>query len=130
MQASLDSCELTWRKRYSAPHSGCLCICPSHLKPWSHSKSTAGSVRWQKPAGPAEREKRVCEIVENYLSQNSALCKHLCVYQTVDEEELQDVQQHPPKRDLQRPQMRVGREQRNEAQGTENVCDGKHRLSY
>lgn len=37
--------------------------------------------------------------------------KDLCVYQTVDEEELQDVQQHPPKRDLQWPQMRVGCEE-------------------
>lgn len=56
------------------------------------------------------------------------VCKH--VYQTVDEKELQDVQQHPPQRDLQRPQVRVGGEQRDEAQGAENVRDGKHRLSY
>lgn len=51
-------------------------------------------------------------------------------YQTVDEEELQDVQQHSPQRDLQRPQVRVGSEERDEAQGTENVGYGKHCLSH
>lgn len=58
------------------------------------------------------------------------VCKHLCIYQTVDEEELQDVQKHSPQRDLQWPQMRVGCEQRDEAQGTENVRNGKHCFSY
>lgn len=51
-------------------------------------------------------------------------------YQTVDEKELQDVQQHSPQRDLQRPQVRVGREERDEAQGAKNVGDGKHCLGY
>lgn len=54
----------------------------------------------------------------------------MSVYQTVDEEELQYVQQHSPQRDLQRPQVRVGREQRDEAQGAENVGNGKHSLGY
>lgn len=52
------------------------------------------------------------------------------VYQTVDEEELEDVQQHPPQRDLQRPQVGVGREQRDEAQRAEDVGDGKHGLGH
>lgn len=56
--------------------------------------------------------------------------KNVCVYQAVDEEELQDVQQHSPQRDLQWPQVRVGCEQRDEAQRTENVRYGKHCLSY
>lgn len=58
------------------------------------------------------------------------MCQHLYIYQTVDEEELQDVQQHPPQRDLQWPQVRVCCEQRDESKGTENVSDGKHCLSY
>lgn len=56
------------------------------------------------------------------------MCSKVNTYQTVDEKELQDVQQHSPQRDLQRPQVRVGREERDEAQGAENVGDGKHRL--
>lgn len=52
------------------------------------------------------------------------------VYQAVDEEELEDVQQHSPQGDLQRPQVRVGREQRDEAQRAENVGDGKHGLGH
>lgn len=58
------------------------------------------------------------------------VCKQLHIYQAIDEQELQDVQQHPPKRDLQRPQVRVGCEQRDEAKGTENVGNGKHCFSY
>lgn len=54
-----------------------------------------------------------------------------CVlYQAIDEEELEDVKQHPPKRDLKRSKMRVGCEQGNEAQGTENVCYCKNGLCY
>ena len=40
----------------------------------------------------------------------------VCVYQAVDEEELEDVQQHASQRDLKGPQVRVGREQGDEPQ--------------
>lgn len=59
----------------------------------------------------------------------SLFCSCANIYQAVDEEELQDVEQHSPQRNLQWPQVRVGREQWNEAQGTENVCNGKHCFS-
>lgn len=57
-------------------------------------------------------------------------CLSATVYQTVDEEELQDVQKHPPQGDLQRPQVGVGCEKRDESQGTENVRNGKHCLGH
>lgn len=46
-------------------------------------------------------------------------------HQTVDEQELEDVQQHPAQRDLQRPQVRVGREEGDEPQGAEDVSDSE-----
>lgn len=74
--------------------------------------------------------KGIC-VQTPHLSQISCYCEDkMSVYQTVDEEELQDVQQHSPQRDLQRPQVRVGREQRDEAQRAENVGDGKHGLGH
>lgn len=73
-----------------------------------------------------------CTLLYTTVSMFRCLpvCKHLYIYQTVDEEELQDVQEHSPQRNLQWPQMRVGCEQRDEAQGTENVRNGKHCFSY
>ena len=50
--------------------------------------------------------------------------------QAVDEEELEDVQQHAAQRDLQRPQVRVGGEEGDEPQGAEDVGDGEHRLRH
>lgn len=49
-------------------------------------------------------------------------------HQAVDEEEFKDIQQHPAERDLQRTQMRVGGEERDEAQRAEDVGDGEESL--
>ena len=48
--------------------------------------------------------------------------------QAVDEEELEDVQQHATQRDLQRSQVRVGGEERDEPQRAEDVGDGEQGL--
>lgn len=39
-------------------------------------------------------------------------------HKTVDEEELDDIDDHPPERDLQRPEVRVDGEQMHQFQGT------------
>lgn len=52
------------------------------------------------------------------------------VHQTVDEEELEDVQQHPPQRDLQGAQVGVGREEGDQTQGAEDVSDGEDGLRH
>lgn len=49
-------------------------------------------------------------------------------HQTVNEEKLEDVKQHPPQRDLQGPQMGVGCEEGDESKGAEDVGYGKQRL--
>lgn len=49
--------------------------------------------------------------------------------QAVDEEELQDVQQHPAQRDLQGAQVRIGCEEWDESERAEDVSDGEQRLS-
>lgn len=126
----LDECELTLKRRCSAPRSGCLCTFLS--PPWSHSKSTAGWGRWQTPVRPVEKKRRVRASKHTYFLHSVHVFSLFCrshVYQAVDEEELEDVEEHPPQGDLQRSQVRVGREKRDESQGAENVGDGEHRLS-
>lgn len=49
-------------------------------------------------------------------------------YQTVNEKELEDVQQHPAQWDLQGPQVGVGSEEGDESQRAEDVGNGKQRL--
>lgn len=49
-------------------------------------------------------------------------------HQTVNEEKLEDVQQHPPQRDLQRPEVGVGCEKGDESERAEDVGDGKQSL--
>lgn len=66
----------------------------------------------------------------NFLTSSEVVLKCLLVHQTVDEEELEDVQQHSPERDLQRPQVGVGCEERDEAQGAEDVRYSKQGLSH
>lgn len=51
-------------------------------------------------------------------------------HQAVDEEELEDVQQHSAQRDLQRPQVGVGSEEADEAQGAEDVGNGKQSFRH
>lgn len=51
-------------------------------------------------------------------------------YQTVNEEKLEDVQQHPPQWDLQGPEVGVGGEEGNESEGAEDVGDGEQSLGY
>lgn len=49
-------------------------------------------------------------------------------HQAVDEEELEDIQQHPAQRDLKRTQVRVGGEERDETKRAEDVGDGEESL--
>lgn len=51
-------------------------------------------------------------------------------HQTVDEEELEDVQEHSAQGDLQGAQVGVGSEEADEAQGAEDVGDGKQCLGH
>lgn len=46
-------------------------------------------------------------------------------HQAVDEEELEDVQEHSAQRDLQGAQVGVGSEEADKAQGAEDVGDGE-----
>lgn len=46
---------LTWRKHCSVSHIGSPCSCSAHQSLWSHNKSKAGSIHWQKPEGPGSR---------------------------------------------------------------------------
>lgn len=51
-------------------------------------------------------------------------------HQAVDEKELEDVQEHSTQRDLQRAQVGIGSEEADEAQGAEDVGDGKQSLCH
>ena len=48
-----------------------------------------------------------------------------CENEEEDEQELPDVDQHAPERDLQRAQLRVGLEEEYDATETEDVGDGE-----
>lgn len=62
---------LTLRRRCSASHSGCPCSCCVLLTPWSRSRNTAGSARWQTPAGPTQQKTRTDNVSKETKLQHS-----------------------------------------------------------
>lgn len=73
-------------------------------------------------------EDRICAlIVEVELIKAIGKCKQ---DQAEDEKELEDVEQHAAQRDLQRPQVGVGREESDEPQRAEDVGDSEEGLGH
>lgn len=64
----------------------------------------------------------------SYASSTTTVNTDRLSYQAVNEEKLEDVQQHPAQWDLQGPQVGVGSEEGDESQRAEDVGDGKQRL--
>lgn len=93
---------------------------------------------------PAEVNAR-WESVVLHVAANALACCVVCVvvkvelveavgegqqHQAVDEEELEDVQEHSTQRDLQGAQMGVCSEEADQAQGAEDVGDGKQSFRH